>query len=353
MKGVINIQGVIGEDTTLLDVIRQYKSYKGLTEVEVIINSVGGSVDSGQSIFSYLRNLQIPVTTVAVKAYSVASIVFMAGDVRIVEAGSDRLMIHNPWISNFSGGSDDLIAVSKELKSIENDFIKFYSTYTNIDTDSISQLLKNETFLSADEALEIGLATEVKESLQAVAYYNKEEDKKIMTKTEKFINAMNAFFGSDSDIKALLIQDANGDEISFPDLAETDEPQVGDNAVDADNKPIEGERVTTDGSTMIFEAGELKEIIPAESEEEVEETEEEVVEEEVAETVAEEVAEEEIDFEAILKVFEEGILAKIKAENDSLKAEIVAMKKLVGSPEATVEARTTINNKVSKNYLRS
>ncbi|MBP0904854.1 ATP-dependent Clp protease proteolytic subunit [Mariniflexile gromovii] len=364
MKGTIYINGVI-ENDSFTDVIRQVKGYKGLTELEVIIDSVGGSVEAGQSIFNYLRNLNIQITTVAKQAYSIAASIFMAGDIRLVEEGADRVMIHFPWAS-VQGGSDDLVMVAKELKQIENDFIKFYSSYTSIDENSIAQLLKNETFLSADEAVEMGFATAKKSSIKAVAYYhnNEEENKNEMTKTQKFINAMEAIFGIDSDVNgeentivALVIQDANGEEINFTELSEDEQPKVrteeeaGSKAVDADNKPIEGERVQTDGSTWVFEAGELVEIKPVE--EEVEETIEEEVE---ASAEATEEVEEEIDFEALLKMLETSITAKFTKENDALKSEIKALKKLVGSEEATVIAQlhnsnNTNNNKAS-NYLR-
>ena len=61
-KATIYINGVIGEDTKLLDVIRQFKSFSNATEVEVQIDSVGGCVDTGMSIFNYLRNLNTQLT---------------------------------------------------------------------------------------------------------------------------------------------------------------------------------------------------------------------------------------------------------------------------------------------------
>jgi ATP-dependent protease ClpP protease subunit len=358
-KAIIFINGVIGEDTILLDVIRQFKSFENPSEVEVIIDSVGGGVTVGKSIYQYLRNLNIPVTTVAKTAYSIAAHIFMAGDNRVVEAGADRVMVHFPW-ATFSGGADDFSAVANELRELENEFITFYSEHTSIDKDTIKQILQNETFLNADEAVEMGLATQIKTPLKAVAYYNKEVKQitKQMTNKEKFIQAFNAFLGvdADADIKALVITDANGELINFPSVEEGLEPQVGDKAVDADDKPITGEIVMIDGSTWVFENGELKEIVPVE--EEVEE--EEVEEEEIEEEVVAEVTEEEFDFEALLTAFEDSITAKftvkITDENKKLQAEILALKKLIGSEEAIVKASNNnknINNKNTNNDLPS
>ncbi|WP_048330996.1 Clp protease ClpP [Bizionia psychrotolerans] len=332
-KATIYINGVIGQDTNLLDVIRQFKSFKSASEVDVIIDSVGGCVDTGMSIFNYLRKLNIPVTTKASKAYSIAASIFMAGDVRIVEEGENRLMVHFPF-AEVTGGSKYLESVSKELKALENDFVKFYSTYTNVDEEAIRNLLENETFLSADEAIDLGLATQIEIPLKAVAYYNSEEEKeqKEMSKTKLFLKALTEFFGEDAEVKALVIQDANADEINFQDLAEDAEPKVrteeeaGDKAVDIDGKPIEGERILPDGSTMVFEAGELIEIKPVEEEVETEE-EGETEEEEVVAS-----AETEIDIEALIAQLETSITAKLSAElnkeNNTLKSEIKALKKI-------------------------
>lgn len=364
-KSTIYINGVIGTDTKLLDVIRQYKSYENATEIEVFIDSVGGCVDTGMSIFNYLRNLQLPVTTIAKKAYSIAASIFMAGDKRIVESGSDRIMIHFPWAS-VDGGANHLESVAKELRTIEKDFVQFYSTYTSIDSESVQTLLQNETFLSSDEALEIGIATEIKQQLQAVAIFNnKEEEKNEMTKKEKLLNAINAFFTAEeiveetaeetveetAEIKALVIQDSNGDTIDFYELVEGDEPEVGDKAKDADGKPLEGSKVLPNdsilpnGTVLEFEAGELKTIKPAEAEEEVE---------------GDETAEDELEFEALMKMLEDSLFAKLndamKSENEELKSEIKALKKLIGSEEVSIQARNhnpNTNKTKGSNYLRA
>ncbi|WP_418513705.1 ATP-dependent Clp protease proteolytic subunit [Corallibacter sp.] len=355
-KATIYVNGVIGEDTILLDVIRQYKSFNNPSSVEVIIDSVGGCVDTGMSIFNYLRNLQLPITTIAKKAYSIAASIFLSGDIRLVESGQERVMIHFPW-AEAAGTADHFENVAKELKSLEKDFAEFYSKYTSIDANSITELLKNETYLSANEALEIGIATGIKQTLQAVAIYNNvnKEEKEKMSKTKKFLKALSEFFAdaSELNINALVLQDANGNEIDFPEVEEGAEPQVGDKAVDSEGKAIEGEVVMPDGSTFIFETGELKEIKPVEEEVEAEESVEDNSEE--VEALAEETVEDEIDIEALVAQIENSIFNKIKTENDELKADINALKKLVGSEEATVSARnqvTNTNNKKSQNYLR-
>ncbi|KQC33410.1 hypothetical protein AAU57_08845 [Nonlabens sp. YIK11] len=297
MKGTIYISGVIGEDVTLIDVIRQIKALEDAASIDVIIDSVGGSVEVGMAIFNYLDKLDKPVNTIAKQAYSIAASIFMVGEERIVEEGADVLMIHLPWVDGFSGNSYQLEGVVKELQAIENDLVNFYTNYINIDEKTIKNLLDNDTFLSADEAVELGFATSIKQSLKAVAFYDnksKQETKK-MSKTKKFINALNEFFSDkvDATIQNLILQDANGDDVNFTELDADEVPQVGDKAVDGDGKVIDGERVATDGSKWVFEAGVLTEVDAPEedSEEEIEVDAEAKVEEETEVKAEQEVKE--------------------------------------------------------------
>jgi len=87
MKATIYISGKIGKETTLVDVIRQFKSFEDPTEVEAYIHSEGGNVEEGDGIYNYLKGIdkEIPVTTITDKAYSIAAKIFAAGRERIVE----------------------------------------------------------------------------------------------------------------------------------------------------------------------------------------------------------------------------------------------------------------------------
>lgn len=353
MKAVININGLIGEDTNLLGVIRQFKSFKKPTEVEVIIDSQGGHVDVGMSIYSYLRELNLPITTRANRAYSIAASIFMAGDIRLLEEGSNRFMIHMPW-GSVSGGRKQFEDASKQLKDIEEKFTEFYSKYTEVDKESIRRLLENETFLSAQEAKDLGIATGTYQQLKAVAYYkeeenNKEKEDSIMTKAEKFIKAFAQFLEGkeepkEPEVKALILQDANGEDVSFPDLAENEQPEVG-TKVEGEDREI----LMPDGSKVIVKEGVIESIIPApeeETEEVEEETETEVSAEEKEEVKAEEKKEDEVDFDAVYAQFEEKILEKVEAkhakEKEALEATITALKKEVGSE---IDNEPTINTK--------
>ena len=263
MIGTIYITGVIGEDTNLVDVIRQVKA-QNATEFLVKIDSVGGYVDAGFDIYNYLKNLDKPVSTYALKAYSIASVIFMAGSTRIVsENAIEPLMIHLPWME-VAGSHNEITAHLSELKAVEDKLVKFYSEALEIDKNTIQSLLTNETFLTATKALELGLATTIQPAQRAVAMINNKnkEDESLMN---KFLKKASQILNKISGIKAeLTLQDATGVELVFPDLEPTD-VVAPDEKVTVDGKPAEGEYLMPDGSTLIVEGGLVVELKPSET----------------------------------------------------------------------------------------
>ncbi|RAK21602.1 ATP-dependent protease ClpP protease subunit [Flavobacterium aquaticum] len=264
--GKIYISGEIGVDCTLLDVIKQVKAQPNSDSFVVKIDSVGGFVDAGTDIYNYLRNLKKPITTITTKAYSIASVIFMAGDTRIIPEGAENaFMIHLPWMEAV-GDTSALAYYLDELKTVENDLVKFYSKLLDIDSDTIHSLLRNETYLNATQALELGIATQLQKPQMAVAKLHNIEEKEeegLMKKLNKKLDSiMNMLTGK---IKAeLILQDGTGMEIIFPELSEGDMPEVGEKAT-VDGKEANGEFLMPDGSTMVFEKGLLTEIKPEES----------------------------------------------------------------------------------------
>jgi len=281
MKATIHISGVIGEETTLVDVIRQFKSYKDVTEIDTIIRSVGGNVEEGEAIYKYLKGLdsEIPVTTITDKAYSIAAQIFAAGSTRIIEDTDKALMIHFAWADKISGNAERFEAVAGKLREIEDRFASFYASFLNVDNDTVRNLLDNDTFVTGAEAVDLGFATEIKTALKAVAEYSIKHSKiekmdKKRSLSKKLMDAMAAFIDGVEINAALVLQDSNAIEIEFPDLEEGGMPSVGDKAT-IDSKTIE------DGSyimpsleevTLVFVDGAITEVIEkvVESAEEIE-----------------------------------------------------------------------------------
>lgn len=274
-KAIIYISGVIGSDKGeigLTDIIRQFKSYEDPEEeIEVVIRSIGGNVNEGNAMYDYLEGLKkdFIVNTSTSKAYSIAAKLFSVGEKRIIEDTEKVLFLHLPWIE-VKGSAEKLENVAESLRVIESDFADFYSDFLDVDKTTAINLLDNNTFMSGEEAVELGFATETKTALKAVAIYN-EDIKPIKNKMKKgklaifkegLSSLVNALF--EGEINALVLQDSNANEINFEDLETGDTLKVGDKGT------IDGVAVK-DGSyiipslediTVVFVDGAITEIIP-------------------------------------------------------------------------------------------
>lgn len=278
MKGTVFISGKIGTDSTLVDVIRQVKSFENPESIDVYIHSQGGSVDEGEKIYSYLKTLDssIPVTTITDKAYSIAAKIYAAGSSRIVESVDKAIMIHLPFVK-VEGGAEKLEAYAEALRTIEKDFSSFYSGFLSIDESTVTALLEDETFISGESAIELGFATELKAVSKAVAEYNisnsnsNKMDKK-QGKLKAMLASMLAFLdgGNEEEILAqVTLQDSNGTEIVFTDLEEGGVPSVGDKATIDGAAIPDGSYImpSLEEATVIFSGGAIESITPKETEE--------------------------------------------------------------------------------------
>lgn len=288
MRQVLNINGIIGlipnesgefetPNTTFLDVVNAVENKVGMTELHVFINSPGGLVEESDLIFDYLESVKAKGVNIVTHSEGVTASaavkIFLVGNQRFIDSES-KFMIHNPWGQAPEGDADVIEQYGKGLRAAENDMINFYSQQTGTSKEAIKPLMKQETFLTPEQAVELGFATEISKKipLNAVAFSKKlnsnlnttQKMSQTLTKKEtvSFIDKLlaKAFGKSDEGPKGLKIQlDANGGEIEFPQLEENDTPSVGDETTAED-----GSYVMPSGETYVIADGKLTEIIPAE-----------------------------------------------------------------------------------------
>lgn len=191
MIGKLNIRGVIGMGgISLLDVITQVTAQKDAVEFEVYITSPGGEVQVGFDINAYLKSLGSKITTVIQgQCASIATVIALAGSSRKMETGSE-FFIHNPW-ATVEGDADQLQEYSDAIRDTEKKLIDFYSKNTSITKEGLDALMKQQTGLTPEQALQLGFITEIIPQgaekfapLKAVAIITKTET---MTKEAKAI----------------------------------------------------------------------------------------------------------------------------------------------------------------------
>lgn len=137
-------------------------------EITVHINSYGGEVAEGLAIHNSLKNHPAKIRTVCDGfACSAASVVFMAGDERVMNPAS-LLMIHNAWTSA-SGNAKELRKAADDLETISSASAETYRAKVNLSEEELADLMDNETWITPADAVAWGFATEVLAEEQAEA----------------------------------------------------------------------------------------------------------------------------------------------------------------------------------------
>lgn len=161
----INILDVIGEDvwtgegTTAKRINGALRGAKG-KDVVVNINSPGGDMFEGLTIYNMLRDYKGSVTVkVLGVAASAASIIAMAGD-KVQIARSGFLMIHNAMVFA-AGNKEDLRAAADTLAPFDDAMADVYAVRTGMDKDKIVSMMDKETWIKSDSAIADSFADEL------------------------------------------------------------------------------------------------------------------------------------------------------------------------------------------------
>ncbi|MGO4890299.1 head maturation protease, ClpP-related [Anaerobacillus sp. MEB173] len=147
------------ESTCPNDVANALKEAKG-EQVEIEVNSGGGSVWAGSEIYTLLKAYGGDVVAeIFGIAGSAASVIAMAGKVKMSPTG--QIMIHNS--STWGGRGDKTIfqQTSDMLASVDEAIANAYMLKTGKSKEELLDLMSKETFMTAQKAIELGFADEI------------------------------------------------------------------------------------------------------------------------------------------------------------------------------------------------
>jgi len=144
----------------------------GVQTIRVHINSPGGDVFAAANIANALRDQQLSKgrtveTVVDGLAASAASVIAMAGS-RVTMADNALMMIHQPW-SGAVGNAAELRRIADTLDTVTATIVATYQWHSELNSDEIVALLDAETWMTADEAVAKGFATDKLAGLKAAA----------------------------------------------------------------------------------------------------------------------------------------------------------------------------------------
>lgn len=136
--------------------------------IDLHINSPGGSVIDGNAIYNLLKGHKATITTyIDGLAASIASVIALAGE-RIYMAENGLFMLHQPFAITV-GNEDDHEKSLEILRKVGGSIATTYMNKTEKDEDEIRAMMREETWLNAEEALEEGFIDEIGQSIDIAA----------------------------------------------------------------------------------------------------------------------------------------------------------------------------------------
>jgi ATP-dependent protease ClpP protease subunit len=175
---------MFGDGFTARDVLEALAEH-GDGPIDVRINSGGGSVFEGVAIYNTLiahpGTLTVYVDGIAASAASVIALAGKReGGHRLIIRPGAQYMIHRPMADTFGGTAEDHEANAALLTQLEETVAQIYATHTGGSVKEIRELMDAETWLTAEDAVELGFATEVGTITDGVP----EKDRKMADETD-------------------------------------------------------------------------------------------------------------------------------------------------------------------------
>ena len=163
--------------------IEEIKEFKN-SPINLHINCVGGDVFDGMAIYNILKK-RTAETTVYIEgiAASMGSVIALAAD-KVVMAENSLFMIHNAW-GGAMGESKELKKTANLLEKISNEIADIYIKKTNLPYDEVKEMMDEETWLNADEALELGFIDSISDAIKVAAKYDVSKFKNITSEEIK------------------------------------------------------------------------------------------------------------------------------------------------------------------------
>lgn len=163
--GDITSYGWDDADVSAYSFKEELEELKNVSEINVHINSYGGETVQGLAIYNLLKQHSATINVyVDGAACSSASIIAMAGN-KVHMPKSSLMMIHNCW-TWASGNAKELRKQADDMDKIAVAYLSAYMSKVNITEERLKQLLDEESWLTAEECVEMGFADEIIEDEQ-------------------------------------------------------------------------------------------------------------------------------------------------------------------------------------------
>ena len=133
-----------------------------LKEMEILlyVNSGGGSISYGFDLIDFIQNHYVPIVTIGT-----GTIASMA--VPIIQSGKSRYLTKNCHVlihqfrAGFQGKRQDILDLLKHLEKVHKQLISFIADNSKLPYKRIEEIMKNESWFDAEEAIAMGIADDI------------------------------------------------------------------------------------------------------------------------------------------------------------------------------------------------
>jgi len=132
-------------------------------DINIYVNSPGGSIDSGLAVYDTMQYISCPVATICVGlAASMGSVLLAAGAAgKRAALPNSRIMIHQPWMGGVQGQASDIEIHAREILKMKRRLYEILAEHTGQDVDKIEADADRDYWMGAEEAKEYGLIDNV------------------------------------------------------------------------------------------------------------------------------------------------------------------------------------------------
>ena len=135
-------------------------------DINLYINSPGGSVTSGMAIYDTMRYIKPEVATICVGMAASMGAILLAGGAQGKRSAlpHSKIMIHQPWIGGLQGQTTDIEIHAKEMLKTRDSLYNILAKHTGKSIEQITKDCDRDYFLTSEEAKEYKLIDNVLET---------------------------------------------------------------------------------------------------------------------------------------------------------------------------------------------
>ncbi|MCR5622267.1 MAG: ATP-dependent Clp endopeptidase proteolytic subunit ClpP [Treponema sp.] len=139
-------------------------------DINMYINSPGGSVTAGLAIYDTMQYVKCDIQTICMgQAASMGAILLAGGTVgKRYALPSSRVMIHQPW-GGAQGQASDIAIQAKEIIRLKKLSIKYFANKTGKSEEEVAKDMERDFYMSAEEAMEYGIIDHIMKSAKEEA----------------------------------------------------------------------------------------------------------------------------------------------------------------------------------------